>query len=101
MLGAAVMFSGANCALGQFMPPLSADTPEYKCHVLSSVNGVTVIRFYDRRDLPARFSDAETVGRAAIPDSLRNTLSAVYECVLASETFSNPFANSLEQQVPQ
>ncbi len=91
----------AQGAVGQPMPPLTSTTPEYKCHVQSAVQGDTVISFYDRRELPARFSDAETLARAAIPSSVRARLSAIHECVLVSEQFTDPAAIALEQRVPQ
>lgn len=93
------ILSGA--VVAQQVPNLNSSTPEYKCHVYSLIGGDTIIRFHQLSDLPARFSDAETFARASISDSTRSAVQSLHECVLVADSFSNPTANLLEQQLPQ
>jgi hypothetical protein len=93
--------AAAAAVVAQQAPRLDSSTPEYKCHVYSMTQGDTIIRFYELSELPARFSDAETFARASVPESVRNAVQIVHECVLLPEQFSNPAAEILEQQLPR
>jgi hypothetical protein len=95
------MFACVSATVSQTIPPLTSETPEFKCHVSFASGEDSVIRFYDIGGLPARFTDDETIAQAAIPDSVRRRVAVVHECVLVSEQFSSPAAVWLEQQLPR
>lgn len=88
-------------AVAQRIPELTTATPEYKCHVQVIEGGENIIRFYSRKELPVRFSDGETFAQAPVSDSLKASVSTVYECVRIPEQFSDPGAVALEQRLPR
>lgn len=76
-------------------------TPEYKCFADLVDQSQRVFYFYDDGDLPSRFSDADNIARARIPNSWRKRATLIHECVLRDLAFSNPVANTLEIEQPQ
>jgi hypothetical protein len=86
---------------GPSFPPLSSETPMYKCHVAKVDGSETVIYFYEYAALPERFADVETLEQASVPDSVRTRLTTLFECVRLPEDFSEARARELEDTVPQ
>lgn len=88
-------------AAGPSLGQLSSATPEYKCYVSMADNSDTILFFYQQGDLPERFSDHASVAEADIPDSVREELVRVHECVLRHLEFFDPAAVKLEMVLPQ
>lgn len=79
----------------------SGEAREYKCYADLADQSQAVFYYYEQTDLPNRFSDGETIAKARIPNSLRERLTVIHECVLRDLDFTNPIATTLEIQQPQ
>jgi hypothetical protein len=80
---------------------VSSDTPQYKCYVLPSDGPAEIIRFYNTERLPERFTDDATIARAQIPDSERQRIEVIIECVRQDLGFHAPGARGIEREQPQ
>ncbi|MGB5832834.1 MAG: hypothetical protein WBG92_12695 [Thiohalocapsa sp.] len=99
-----ILVSAAAIAIGAMTPSqaeLAADTPEYKCFVTLTDRTRAVVFFYDPGPLPSRFSDADNIAHAKLPDSMRTGIARFHECLLRELDFADPFAQQLETRTPQ
>jgi len=80
------------------LPP---DAGQYKCYVQEVRGSMAILRFYDPGGLPERFSDDATIARAPFPESERQRIVRVVECIQGDLDFHDPAARSLEQSQPK
>jgi hypothetical protein len=104
-ISVAVMITGAIAGAMVGAAPAQAqgtdEAREYKCFAERADQSQFVFYYYDQVGLPSRFSDADTIAQARIPNSLRASLSLIHECLLRELDFTDPVANRLEIQQPQ
>jgi hypothetical protein len=100
-ISVAVMITGAMVGAAPAQAQGTNEAREYKCFAERADQSQFVFYYYDQVSLPSRFSDADTIAQARIPNSLRASLSLIHECLLRELDFTDPVANRLEIQQPQ